>query len=71
MPQSMKKPIAQRDNDLALEAIKKSGKTTIYTPSKAEAEEWKRTMLPVHKEMEGRIGADLIKAMSKEAAKFQ
>ena len=65
------KAIAQRDNDLALEAIKKSGKTTIYTPSKAEAEEWKRTMLPVHKEMEGRIGADLIKAMSKEAAKSQ
>lgn len=65
------KAIAQRDNDLALEAIRKSGKTTIYPLTKAEHEAWKRALLPVHKEMESRIGADLIKAISKEAAAYQ
>ncbi len=65
------KAIAQRDNDLALEAIRKSGKTTIYPLTKAENDAWKRTLLPVHKEMEGRIGADLIKAITKEAASYQ
>lgn len=65
------KAIAQRDNDLALDAIKKSGKTTIHTPSKAEHEEWKRAMLPVHKEMEGRIGRELISAINKEVAPYK
>ncbi|WP_338846365.1 TRAP transporter substrate-binding protein [Massilia sp. W12] len=61
--------IAQRDNELALDAIKKSGKTAIYQQTPAEAAEWKKAMLPVHKEMEGRIGADLIKAIGQEAAR--
>jgi C4-dicarboxylate-binding protein DctP len=59
------KAIAQRDNDLALDAIKKSGKTTIYNLTPAEQAEWKKALLPVHKEMEGRIGKDLIAAINK------
>ncbi len=63
------KAIAQRDNDLAMDAIKKSGKTTIYPLSVKEQAEWRKALLPVHKEMEGRIGKDLISAINKEAAK--
>jgi C4-dicarboxylate-binding protein DctP len=65
------KAIAQRDNDLALEAIKKAGKTTVYELTPKEQAEWRKVLLPVHKQMESRIGADLIKSISKETAKYQ
>ncbi len=63
--------IAQRDNDMALDAIKKSGKTTIYQPTAAELADFKRALLPVQKEMEGRIGAGLIQAINQEAARIK
>ena len=63
------KAIAQRDNDLAMDAIKKTGKTAIYNLTPAEQAEWRKALLPVHKEMEGRIGKELISAISKQAAK--
>ncbi|GAB3398776.1 TRAP transporter substrate-binding protein [Massilia agilis] len=63
------KAIAQRDNDMALAAIKKAGKTTVYELNAKEQAEWRKAMLPVHKQMESRIGADLIKAIYKETAK--
>jgi C4-dicarboxylate-binding protein DctP len=66
---TFEKAIAQRDNDLAMEAIKKAGKTTIYTLSAKEQAEWRKALLPVHKEMEGRIGKELITAITKEASK--
>lgn len=66
---TFEKAIAQRDNDLALEAIKKTGKTEIYTPSVKEQADWRKALLPVQKDMEGRIGKDLISAINKEAAK--
>jgi C4-dicarboxylate-binding protein DctP len=65
------KAIAQRDNDLALEAIRKAGKTTVYELTPKEQAEWRKVLLPVHKQMESRIGADLIKAINKETAKYQ
>jgi C4-dicarboxylate-binding protein DctP len=61
------KAIAQRDNDLAMEAIKKSGKTTIYTPTAAEQAEFRKVLLPVQQQMEGRIGKDLIMSINKAA----
>ena len=66
---TFEKAIAQRDNDMALEAIKKAGKTEIYTLSVKEQADWRKALLPVQKEMEGRIGKDLISAINKEAAK--
>jgi C4-dicarboxylate-binding protein DctP len=63
------KAIAQRDNDLAMDAIRKTGKTTIYNLTPVEQAAWRKALLPVHKEMEGRIGKDLITAISKEAAR--
>ncbi len=66
---TFEKAIAQRDNDLAMEAIRKAGKTTVYTLSPKEQGEWRKALLPVYKDMESRIGKDLIGAISKEAAK--
>jgi C4-dicarboxylate-binding protein DctP len=63
------KTIAQRDNDTALEAIRKTGKTTIYTLTPQQQAEWRKALQPVHQKMEDRIGKDLISAINKEAAK--
>lgn len=60
--------IAQEENDKALEAIRKSGKTTIYTLTDAEKTEWRTGLLPVQKQMEGRIGKELIASVNKESA---
>ena len=59
------KAIAQRDNDLALDAIKKSGKTEIHLQSAHEAAAWRQALLPVQKDMEGRVGKELIAAINK------
>jgi C4-dicarboxylate-binding protein DctP len=64
------KAIAQRDNDEALAAIKKSGKTDIYELNAKEQVEWRKALMPVHKQMESRIGKDLIQAIYKETAKY-
>lgn len=61
--------LAQQDNANALEAIRKSGKTTIYKLTDAEKAEWRKALLPVQKQMEGRIGKDLIEEVNKESAK--
>ena len=60
--------IAQQENDQALENIRKSGKTVIYAPTDAERAEWRKTLLPVHKAMEDRIGKELIDAVNKATA---
>ncbi len=58
--------IAQVENDTALEGVKKSGKTAVYVPTKEERLAFKKALVPVHKKMETRIGADLIKSIYKE-----
>lgn len=60
--------IAQQENDKALEAVIKSGKTTVYVPTDKERAEWRKALLPVQKEMEARIGKELIASVNKEAA---
>lgn len=65
------KAIAQRDNDEALAAIKKAGKTTIYELTPKQQADWRKALLPVHKQMEGRIGKELIQSIYKETAKYQ
>ena len=59
--------IAQRENEMALAEVKKSGKTKVYDLTDKEQVEWRKALLPVQKEMEGRIGKDLIEAINKEA----
>ena len=57
--------IAQTENATALDKIKASGKTTVYTPTAAEIDEWKKAVMPVHKEMESRVGKATIDAVYK------
>ena len=60
--------IAKEENDKAMEAVRASGKTSIYYLSDKEKADWRKALLPVHKDMEDRIGKDLIDAVNKEAA---
>ncbi len=60
--------IARLENEEALAKIQASGKTTVYKLTDAEREEWRKALLPVHKEMEARIGKELIQSVYKEVA---
>ena len=60
--------IAQQENDKALEAVRKTGKTDVYVLNDTEKAEWRKALLPVRKDMESRIGKDLINSVVKEAA---
>lgn len=66
--------IAKIENDNALEAVRKSGKTEIHVPSKEERAAFKKALIPVHKKMESRIGKGTIdsvyKATGFDAAKL-
>ena len=66
---TFEKTIAQRDNDMAMDAIRKTGKTAVYNLTPVEQAAWRKALLPVHKEMEGRIGKELIAKITREAAK--
>jgi C4-dicarboxylate-binding protein DctP len=57
--------IARKENDDALEAIKKSGKVQVYPLTPEERKSWVQAVLPVHKEMEKRIGKETIDALYK------
>ena len=52
--------IAQKENDDALEAIRKSGKTQILTLTPEQKAEMKKALVIVHKENESRVGKDVI-----------
>jgi C4-dicarboxylate-binding protein DctP len=65
---TFEKAIAQRDNDMAMDAIRKAGKTTIYNLTPAEQAEWRKALAPVSKQMESRIGKELIESINKTAA---
>jgi C4-dicarboxylate-binding protein DctP len=58
--------IAKEENDHSVEAIKKSGKTQVYVPTKEERAALKKALTPVHQKMEGRIGKELIESIYKE-----
>jgi C4-dicarboxylate-binding protein DctP len=57
--------IAKKENDDALEAVKKSGKTQVITLTPEEKAAWKKALVVVHKEQESRIGKDTIEAVYK------
>ncbi|QDZ26928.1 TRAP transporter substrate-binding protein [Noviherbaspirillum sp. UKPF54] len=60
--------IAEQENAQALENIKKAGKTNVYVLNDKEKAEWRKALQPVHTQMAGRIGKDLIDSVNKEAA---
>ena len=57
--------IAQEENEGALAKVKASGKTQVYVPTPAERLALKKAMVKVHKEMESRIGKDVIDSVYK------
>jgi len=65
---SFEKQIAQRDNDAALEAIRKTGKTAIYALTPQQQAEWRRALLPVQQQMSPRIGRELIESINRVTA---
>lgn len=60
--------IAQAENDAALDAMKKSGKTEFYTLTKDERAAWVKALAPVREDMASRVGKDLIETIEKEGA---
>lgn len=52
--------LVAKENGDALETIKASGKTRVQDLSETERALWRNALLPVHKQMEARIGRDLI-----------
>jgi len=58
--------ISKSENDEALSKIRASGKTQITTLTADEKKAWKKALLKVHQENEGRIGKDLIQSIYKE-----
>jgi C4-dicarboxylate-binding protein DctP len=57
--------IAKKENDDALEAVRKSGKSQIITLTPEEKKAWKKALVKVHKENEDRVGKDLIASIYK------
>ncbi len=58
--------VAKKDNDEALEGVKKAGKTTVYVPTKDERMALKKVLVPVHAKMADRVGKDLLEAIYKD-----
>ncbi len=55
--------IAEKENKDALEAMKKSGKTEFHTLTARERQAWIDALKPVHKEMESRVGKELLQSI--------
>ncbi len=58
--------VAKKDNDEALAAVKKSGRSQFVTLTPQERAVWKKNMDKAHKEHMTRIGADLVKEVYRE-----
>jgi len=58
--------IAKVENDSSLEAVKKSGKTAVYVPTKEERLAFKKAMVTVHQKMENRVGKETIQAVYRD-----
>jgi C4-dicarboxylate-binding protein DctP len=59
--------ISQSENDEALEAMKKSGKTEIITLTADQKAQWRKALQPVYEEMGARVGKGVIDEFIKEA----
>jgi C4-dicarboxylate-binding protein DctP len=52
--------IARANNDEYLATLRAAGTTEVHTPTDAERHELKKALLPVHRQMEGRVGRELL-----------
>ena len=60
--------LSLQDNEESIAKVKASGRCTVYELTAAEQAAWRRALLPVQRQMEGRIGKPLIDAVYREAA---
>ena len=58
--------VAKKDNDDALVAVKKSGKSELITLTPAQKTAWKKALVKVHTDRESSIGKELIHSIYKE-----
>jgi len=58
--------IAATENKDDLEAIKKSGKTTLHYLTDAQKVEWQKAMRPTYKWAKGRVGQEVLDLIAKE-----
>jgi C4-dicarboxylate-binding protein DctP len=59
--------ISQKENDEALDAMKKSGKTELITLTADQKAQWRKALQPVYDEMTSRVGKATIDEFVKEA----
>jgi C4-dicarboxylate-binding protein DctP len=62
--------VAEEENAKALEAMRRSGRTTVHTLTPEEEAAWRARLLPVHAEMETRIGKDVLNAVKRETRRL-
>jgi len=60
--------VSLKDQKDSLDKIKAANRAQVYDLTDAEKTAWRAAMLPVHKQMESRIGKDVIDGVYKEAA---
>src|SRR6266581_29857 len=58
--------IAQSENDEALDAIKKSGKSQVIALTAEQKAAWRKALEPVYAEMTSRVGKDILAEFEKE-----
>jgi C4-dicarboxylate-binding protein DctP len=58
--------VAQSENDEALDAIRKSGKSQIITLTPEQKAAWRKALEPVYVEMVSRVGKDILAEFEKE-----
>ncbi len=57
---------AQKENDDALDGIRKSGKSEVIKLTDAQKAAWKKALVGVHKENEARVGKETLEAVYKQ-----
>jgi len=55
--------IAKEENDQSLEAVRKTGKTEVFTPTPAERAALRAKLIPVHQEVASRVGKEQLDAI--------
>jgi C4-dicarboxylate-binding protein DctP len=60
--------LSVQDNEESIAKVKASGRSNVYALTNDEQAAWRRALLPVHRQMETRIGKALIDAVYREAA---
>jgi C4-dicarboxylate-binding protein DctP len=57
---------AEEENNQALDKVRVAGTSEVYNLSVDERETWRKALMPVHREMEPRVGKELIQAVYRE-----